>query len=224
MNTPGRVLTEAPLVDSEESPRDIEESAFTPILRALMQSDPSLRVAVFLDAEGECVDYVSLVDPFDAKVFAAQMLVVMMQLRGKSGGEPRSMHVHTNQHDLLVRRIGDGYALFIAFDGPVISEALRESMDLAVRALREEGGIERPHWEPALGSVHVELRESTAGWSYAPVAFWTEGERVAVSDVLGRWRTEHDGLCFLIRTASGREMVLEHRLCEELWQLAPHPR
>ena len=40
----------------------------------------SPQLAVFVDREGECIDYVSSVDPYEAKVAVAHMLVLMEML------------------------------------------------------------------------------------------------------------------------------------------------
>src|SRR4051812_38568136 len=64
-----------------EAARDQGESAFTPILRRCFQDVPRLLAAVFVDAEGECIDYVSAIDPFEAKVAAAHMHNAMSLFR-----------------------------------------------------------------------------------------------------------------------------------------------
>ena len=51
-----------------ESTRDQAENAFTAILRRLFQNVPALVATVFVDMEGECIDYVTCLDlgPSDA--------------------------------------------------------------------------------------------------------------------------------------------------------------
>ena len=65
-----------------EAERDQMESAFTPILRqGVERIAPSVLALAFVDHEGECIDYVSSLDPFEAKVCAAHALVLVDGLR-----------------------------------------------------------------------------------------------------------------------------------------------
>lgn len=217
-----------------ESPRDMEESGFTPILRALVRSVPGVLAAVFVDAEGECIDYCSALPPFDAKVIAAQMLVVTMNVRDRvraRGGELWFLHIHCGACDVLVRRIADDYALVLVTQSTGLHSLLEESVELAVRALRAESGLRGPAWEPPpTPRVHVEVRRSTASWSYAPSAYWHRGERIRITDVLGRWieiEDKRDGearssgrqlVCFLVRNERGHELTLAHDPERDVWE------
>jgi predicted regulator of Ras-like GTPase activity (Roadblock/LC7/MglB family) len=222
MSDPGEALIEAP--------RDMEESGFTPILRALMHSVPGLLAVVFVDADGECVDYCSALPPFDAKVIAAHMLVVAADVRRRTraqSGEPWSVHVHGSARDVLVRRISDDYALVVVARSTGRTSLLHESVELAVRELRIEGGVKAPPWEPSPERIHVEVRRSIAGWSYAPRAYWYHGDRIAITDVLGRWTEVAPAsgggdpprrlVCFLVRTETGRELTLIHDAERDAW-------
>ena len=64
-----------------EADRDQSESAFTAMLRRVWRSVPNVLSVSFVDYEGECIDYVSSVDPFEAKVSAAHMQVMLNGLR-----------------------------------------------------------------------------------------------------------------------------------------------
>lgn len=214
-----------------ESPRDLDESSFTPILRAVLYAVPGVLAVVFVDREGECVDYCSSLPPFDAKVIAAHMLIVTSELRERSAraGEPWYLHVHGSERDIVVRRISDDYLLVVVTRPSGVSSLLTETMELAVRELRIESGEVTPLWEPAPDSrVRVELRVSTTGWAYAPSAFWHLGDRTRVSDVLGRWIEQEQALrpgdppieivCFMVRTEHGQELTLVHRVDEDSWE------
>lgn len=216
--------------EAAESPRDMEESAFTPILRTLLRSVPEIDAVVFVDGEGECIDYCSTLAPFDAKVIAAQMLVVTMGVRETSmarAGEPWFVHVHGSERDVLVRRLGDDYAIVVVSGSTGLSSLLEESVERAVRELRIEGGMRAPGWEPRSDRIRVEIRLSTTGWAYAPKAYWHRGDRVLVT-VVGRWVEQdppidgeppRDAVCFMVRTDKGQDLTLVHLVTEDRWEL-----
>jgi len=213
-----------------ESPRDMEESAFTPILRGLMRTVPGITAVVFVDGQGECIDYCSALPPFDAKVIAAHMLVVTMSARETSvarAGEPWFVHVHGSERDVLVRRLGDDYALVVVSGSNTLTPLLQESVERAVRELRVEGGMRAPAWEPPTERVRVEVRHSTTGWAYAPKAYWHRGDRVLVT-VVGRWIESdasvaddpaRDAVCFMVRTEAGQDLTLVHRVTDDVWEV-----
>jgi predicted regulator of Ras-like GTPase activity (Roadblock/LC7/MglB family) len=224
-------VTDAESDAAIESPRDTAESAFTPILRSLLEAVPGILSVVFVDSEGECVDYCSSLPPFDAKVIAAHMMVVGLAVRDASEarrGRTWFLHVHASERDVLLRGVSDDYTLVVVTRSTGLTSLLDEAVERAVRDLRTEGSIRLPEWEPAYERVRVEVRLSRVDWAYAPSAFWRNGARIAISDVLGRWveRTEpktqgdpaHDAVCFLVRTEQGHELTLVHRAEIDVWE------
>lgn len=217
----------APPADgAPEWPRDMEESDFTDVLRALLVSTPGVLAVAFVDAEGECVDYCSRVPPFDAKVAGAHLTVVVSELRRGGAsvhGEPAFLHVHGVERDLLVRRIDDEYTLIVVTRAIGLTSMLRDSVEAAVETLRNEAGLSAPAWEPGLLPIRVEVRLSTVGWSYAPRRFWRSGQLVEIDDVVGRWVEEPSAgdettrVCFLVRGMDGQETTLVHRPEEDAW-------
>ncbi|MBX7195926.1 MAG: hypothetical protein K1X94_27980 [Sandaracinaceae bacterium] len=208
-------------VSRAETPRDMEETGFTPILRRLSASVPELQVAVFVDEEGECVDYSARIGLFDAKVAGAQIHVLthtIVDLGSRFLGAPHAYHVVADEREILVRRVSDEYTLVLVCDPPAPLGALNGLVDAAVRELRLEGGIAPPLWEPHRETLKVELRAS-AGWGYAPTAFSERGHRFELTAVVGRWIDHEDqgSVCFLVRTSSGEETVLVHRAREGRW-------
>ncbi len=222
-------------VESEaaiESARDMEESGFTPILRALLQSVPGTLAVVFVDGVGEAIDYCSVLPPFDAKVIAAHMTVVSMCVRDQTftrSGEPWFLHIHGSERDVLVRRVADDYSLAVVTRPMGMTSILDESVERAVRELRAECSMDTPAWEPVADRVRVEIRLSTVGWAYAPKAYWQRGLRIVVDDVLGRWvdveppakpgEGDREQICFLVRTARGHELTLVHWVQEDAWEV-----
>lgn len=214
-----------------EVPRDQDESAFTSILRTLWTNVPSLLMAGFVDFEGECVDYVSSIDVYEARVIGAQMQAVLAQVqysaRLRPFGETYSMEVVTDQHEIWVRRVNDEYALVLLLLPGSDVTLLRQALGEACREFREEAGLAPPHWDSFVPGLRVAVRPAVA-WAYAPVAYWLLEERIDIADVLGHWREERheEGVgegaalsCFRVRTCSGEEATLVHKIPEDRWSL-----
>lgn len=210
-----------------ETERDQNETDFTPILRKIWQSVPNVLAAVFIDGQGECIDYVSSVDPYEAKVAAAHSHVMLEMIRAVSDRlrliEPHSLELTADSRELITRRLGDDYMLSVLLSPGFDREQLQEVLVLACRAFREEVGIAMPAWEPASTPLEVVVR-SAVGWKYAPDSFTEAGRRVTITDVMGRWteasRAGDDGLvCFRVRTGEGRELTLVHDPDEDGWLL-----
>ena len=209
---------------AKEAPRDQGESAFTPILRRLLYRTTGVLAVAFVDQEGECVDYCSALDPFDAKIAGAQMLVTMTELAermaGLQAGQSWEAHVHADERDLVARRVSDEYLLVVVLKPRAFTRRLLGGIEHAVTELRQEAAIPRPDWEPVRDSVRVETRDAV-GWPYAPAAYFDAGRRIGVDDVLGRWmegtgRTSR--VYFRVRTDEGEEVTLVHDRGLDRWQ------
>ncbi len=208
-----------------ETPRDMAETGFTPILRELTASIPEVEVAIFVDEEGECVDYSARIGIFDAKIAGAQLHVLTHALveHGKRAfGVPFSYHVVAESREIIVRRVSDEYTLVLLCDPPAPLALIGQALGAAVRELRVEGGIAPPPWEPVQEALLVELRPAV-GWGYAPSAFVESGARHELAAVMGRWVEDaaDDAVCFLVRMPSGEETVLVHDAREGRWSRRP---
>lgn len=213
-----------------EVPREQEESAFTPILRTLWSTVPTLLMAGFVDFEGECVDYVSCIDVYEAKVVAAHMQALLGQVQNSSPlqpfGQTYAIEVVADRRDIWARRVNDEYALVLLLLPDTDAILLRQALGEACRAFREEAGLASPHWDSFVPGLRVAVRPAVA-WSYAPVAYWQFDERIDIADVLGHWRedrVDEDSdvgalLCFRVRTQTGHEVTLVHKIPEGRWSL-----
>lgn len=204
---------------AKEATRDQVESAFTPVLRRLRESIPSVLAAVFVDVQGECIDYASELDPYDAKVNAAHMLMVMDALRRTrekvGAGEPTVLEIFADERDLWVQRIGDEYVAVVVLAPGYDRAELRAALSRACGEFRQEVGLDPPPWDGGGARLSVRVRASPAGWRYAPEDYSADGLRVVITDVLGRWTEPSDGdrtelVCFRVRTDDGRELTLVH--------------
>lgn len=210
-----------------EAQRDELESAFTPILRRVLHGLPSALCAVFVDTEGECIDYASSIDPFEAKVSGAHALVLLDRLRAaqrKLGlHEPYALAIGGSERELWGRRITDDYLLVvIALPGAEATQ-MWTVLAAAAREFRSEVGAAEAAWEPTT-KLEVVVR-SAVGWPFAPAAFSQHGVRVTVTDVLGRWTEPGSGddelSCFRVRTADGQELTLIHDPNGDGWTAKP---
>jgi hypothetical protein len=209
-----------------EARRDQGESAFTPILRRLFEQVPALLGATFVDAEGECIDYVSAMEPYEAKVAAAHMHMLMSLVRDAPrttarAGESFALEVATPEREVWVRCIGDDYLLVAIMLPDFVRAQLRDALITASTEFRAEVGIQTPRWEMIHQRLSVRVRAAT-GWQYAPATYSAGGVRVAIADVLGRCTEQTDDaaaerVCFRVRTQEGQELTLVHEPEAKTW-------
>jgi hypothetical protein len=207
-----------------EAQRDMEDTAFTPTLRALIRNAPSVIAAAFVDYDGECIDYCSTaVSAYEAKIVGAQLLVVAKMVQDAhqtlSGGAPILTHVVCSARELFVRRISEDYTLAVVTRRiPHQSETI-SMIETTVTALRVEGGIPRPSFETGKRPIYVDVRSSP--WGFAPTALYDRGDRIEIIDVLGRWAEgapPRERIGFLTRTERGDELVLLWDPVGERWE------
>lgn len=211
-----------------EAVRDQSETTFTPMLRRAYEATPSALAFAFVDQEGECIDYVSAIDPFEIKVCAAHAFVLIDALHGRQAKlrmkHPFALEIATDSRYLWARRMCADYVAVAVVAPDADRTKLEGILAELSREFRGEAGIETPPWDASRG-IEVVIR-SAVGWAYAPAAFNEGGLRVAVSDVLGRW-TEPGGVngdevvCFRVRTQEGQELTLVHDPGVDGWQVRP---
>jgi hypothetical protein len=211
-----------------ESKRDLLETSFTPILRRIWDALPTVLAAVFVDLEGECIDYVSSLDPFEAKVSGAHAFVLVDSIRagkGKLGlAEPIALAITGSARELWARRVSDEYVLVLVLAPGADHAQVRALLSRASREFRTEVGAPPASWEPANNALEVLVR-SAIGWPYAPSEYSENGRRVPISAVLGRWTEPVEGgadrVCFRVRTQEGQELTLVHDPTADAWELRP---
>lgn len=208
-----------------EHERDQIESAFTGVLRRLFASDVTIVAVVFVDSEGECVDYCGSLEPYELRVVGAQMQVVINNLRGPlmrlSLGELGELHVHCDRYELVVRRIDPEYTCVVMRREGDSDDVMLTALDEAVDSLRELAGLVVPAWDTLGGGLGVDVRDSEV-WGYAPAAIHAPDRSLAIEGVIGRW-VESGGLtgrpliCFRVHTSDGREATLVHDEAHQRW-------
>ena len=213
----------------QEALRDQLETTFTPMLRRAYEATPAALAFALVDQEGECIDYVSGIDPFEAKLCAAHAFVLIdMLYEGQTRlrlRNPYALEIVTESRSLWARWMCADYVAVAVVTPDADRGKLEVTLAELSREFRGEAGIETPSWDASRG-IEVLIR-SAVGWAYAPTEFHEGGgSRVAVSDVLGRW-TEPGGVhgdevvCFRVRTQDGQELTLVHDPGVDGWQVRP---
>ncbi|MCG8558072.1 MAG: hypothetical protein MJD61_22710 [Proteobacteria bacterium] len=207
-----------------EHERDQHNSGLTPLLAQLWRADPTVLAAAFVDGEGETIDYFSSLEPYAAKLCAAQLVAWAGQLFARTSrlaaGTLYELEVWGEQRAVVLRRIDDDYGLAVVRRGHPEFRYLAEAMPRAITAFRREIVLPAPRWEPAAQPLHVETRPAT-GWSYAPCSFSVGSTRTEVSEVLGRFSSlsrRGNQWCFRVRTEHGEELTLVQGPGDQ-WQL-----
>ena len=199
--------------------RDITASAFTPILRRLWMASRSVLAVCFVDHDGECVDYCSSIDPFDAKVAGAHMRIVMVEAATAMARTPHGkllvLHVVGDSRELIAARVGPEYTLVVVLSEGGAVRAVSEMLERTVAELRVEAGIDQSMLVPIPGDLIAIETRAARGWPYAPAAIVEAGKRTIISAVLGRWTeggavTGGDLVCFRVTTSEGEELTLAH--------------
>jgi hypothetical protein len=204
--------------------RDRPPSPFANILASFLEVHPRTLVAVFVDGEGECVDYASRLDPFEALVLGAQLLPLTLDLavrmRKQGGGALVSWMVEAEGRDLVVRRVTEDHSVIVALAAGAVSARLLRALSALAEALRREAGFDLPSWDPWGEGLEVETRPA-AGWGYAPCRLTRHDGQTQPLEVLGRWSergsiSAQDVVCFRVR-AGEDELTLAHDRSLDRW-------
>ena len=116
--------------------------------------------------------------------------------------------------------MSDEYLLVVVTRPLRVEGPLRAALDATVSALRAEGEIARPRWEPHRQPILVDVR-AARGWGYAPEVIYDRGVRTEILAVLGRFGEGEGGQkcdVFLVRTEHGEELTLAHRTNDDVWE------
>jgi hypothetical protein len=190
--------------------RDQDASPFSAILWRLCEGC-SAHAAALVDREGETVDYAGGISPYEIRVAAAELrLVLAFTQSAQIPGFPQvnEIRIRTGQRSYAIVALGDGYAIVLELVRHSFSVSARAVLQ-ATRELESEAGITSvllpggTHWS------RVEVRVSASD-ARRPDAVWSNGAWQAVT-VLGRYRSgdlapRERG--YLARLASGAEFSL----------------
>jgi predicted regulator of Ras-like GTPase activity (Roadblock/LC7/MglB family) len=187
--------------------RDIDATPFTPILTELLTRIPGAYASVLVDYDGETVDYAGMGDPFDLKVAAAHLRILLNDVEALGAlGDPRWLVIRGARRSIVARALPERYALVVLLRRRAGFTASRRAFDACEQALCEEAGLARasdgPRWYPV--EVEADRRGRPRRVGSAPVE--------VLGAVVGLAARERG---FRVRIADGRELtvVREARSC-----------
>jgi hypothetical protein len=168
--------------------RDQDASPFSAILWRLCEGC-SAHAAALVDKEGETVDYAGRISPYEIRVAAAELRLVLAFTRSAEVPGFRDVdeiRIRTGLRSYAIVGLGDGYA--------IVLELLRHSSSVSRRALAQatrelefEAGISSVIHPGSTRWSRVRVRASSED-ARRPEAVWFDGGWQPVT-VLGRYRS-----------------------------------
>ncbi|MBX3210335.1 MAG: roadblock/LC7 domain-containing protein [Labilithrix sp.] len=187
--------------------RDTDATPFATILDALIQRVPGAEAAALVDSQGETVDYAGRGEPFDLRVAAAHVQIILAGIdRFAALGEPRWVVIRGERKSVAASVLPDGYVLMLLLRPRAAFAISTRALKVCTRALAEEAG-----W------TDLAKRDGVKQRSWFEVAVETDGRgrpsrvggaKIAV-EVLGAvmgLSVRERG--FRVRTADGSELTL----------------
>jgi len=190
--------------------RDQEASPFSAILWRLCEGC-SARGAALVDREGETVDYAGRMAPYEIRVAAAELRLVLAfthEARASGFAQVNEIRIRTGRRSYAIVALGDGYAIVLELVRHSFSVSPRALLQ-ATRELESEAGIESVLRPGGTRWLRVEVRTSSAD-ARRPEAIRLNDAWHAVT-VLGRYRSgdlARRERGYLARLANGAEFSL----------------
>jgi hypothetical protein len=187
--------------------RDTDATPFTIILDALIDRVAGAYAAALVDSQGETVDYTGRGEPFDLRVAAAHVQIILASVeRYAALGEPRWIVIRGPRKSIAASVLPDGYVLMLLLRPRAAFTISTRALKVCTRALAEEAG-----W------TDLEQRDGVKQRSWFEVDVDTDrrgrpthvGPKKVPVEVLGAVM----GLAvrergFRVRTAEGSELTL----------------
>lgn len=189
-------------------PRDTESTAFTQILEQLIDRVAGAFAAALVDSQGETVDYAGRGDPFELRIAAAHMQIILRELGVVKLGEPRWCVIRAGNRSFAASALPDGYVLVMVLRPRAAFTISTRALKCCTRALAEEAG-----W--TLREMQASDGVKQRSWFFTKV----ETDRRGRPTHVGEARTSVEvlgavmGLSvrergFRVRTAEGSELTL----------------
>jgi hypothetical protein len=201
----GESPTKRALRPSRRPPaRDMDSTPFAQILIDLILRLPGAYACALVDLGGETVDYAGVVNPFDVKVAAAHMRIVLNDLDEYGAlGRPRWVVLRGEKRSFVARSLPEGYALVVMLRRRAGFTASARAYATCERELAAEAGWGHLHEGPAWFPIAVEVdrrgRPTKIGSGAACVTVEVFGA------VMGLPQNERG---FRVRTATGSELTV----------------
>lgn len=168
---------------------------------------PGAHAAVFIDAEGECVDFGGRGTEFEIKVAAAHLRVLLEQSDGVGLGQVKQLMISAKGKSFLIRTLSDGYALVvIAHRYGAVFHVSERAMQECAYDLSQEAGFGGKRRRKPWYSVEVEPKRPRRA---RPERARTEGTDWIPVQVLGVLQgMDNEELGYRVRLGSGAELSL----------------
>ena len=199
-----RASAAVPSNDATRRPpaRDTDPTSFARILSDLLTRLPGAFATALVDLGGETVDYAGVVDPFDVKVAAAHIRILLNDIEELGAlGVPRRVIIRGARRSFIGRQLPEGYALVVLLRRRAGFTASERAFAACERALALEAGWIAPGVQPAWFpiSVTVDARGRPRSVAMPPLTVEVFGS------VMGLPRGERG---FRVRTSKGTELTL----------------
>jgi hypothetical protein len=192
--------------------RDQEKSSFSAMLTRFCESTSTLGAAL-VDQEGETVDYAGKLSPYDIRIAAAELRLILSLLqrsRVRAWRNAESIYLRAQHRSFAVITLGEGYALVVVLRRRAFTISPRALSEL-VREVSREAGLEsrpgtsqtRERW------TRVEVRTAEDD-RRRPALIWHGGTWCPLV-IIGRYREEElrrREIGFRARLTSGEEFTL----------------
>ena len=181
----------------------MDESPFARILAALVERVPGAYAAALVDREGETVDYSGHVDPFDVRVAAAHLRILLVQCEELTfWGTPTMLTVKGTKKSTVMRALPEGYALVVMMRRRAGFARTDRAFSVCERALAREANW--PISDLARAWVAAEVRCDERGRPISVI----DDNRAHPVEVLGTIAAASRERGFRVRTEDGNEITL----------------
>lgn len=130
--------------------RDQVESPFSPILKNVLRVTPLSLGAALVDYEGETVDYAGYIDPFELKVAAAHLQLLVTEIDVLPFFAPMlELRIRSKRRSLFVRVIDPNYSFIMVLHRASAFALSRRAIDETCHLLATEAGLDvipTCHW------------------------------------------------------------------------------
>lgn len=194
------------LPSADTAPRDQARSTFTLILDGLLAATPGALAAVLVDYDGETVDYVGNLDPFELKVAAAHWQIVLSEARSILAlGTLHQIAISARSRSYVLRAVHEGYALLLVMPRRAAFGYSERALQEAVARCSREAGW--PTSARAVRWLQVDVEPHPAD-RFRPLRVRVAGDWRAIEVIgamVGLGPHEHG---YRVRLPSGVETIL----------------
>jgi predicted regulator of Ras-like GTPase activity (Roadblock/LC7/MglB family) len=195
------VTLEARRRGSPPPERDTPPTPFEPTLARLVVSVPGAQAAALVDHEGEVVDYAGKVEPFDVKLAAAHLQIVLAQAsRTRTFSGIELLVVRAEQKSFLIAALPQAYAVVLVLARGAGQRSCARALAVAAHAISQEAGWAAP--PPRCRAVDV-----TTDARGRPIAL-RDGASSEDAEVLGTLAGPRRTRTYRVRLGSGAELTV----------------